>query len=301
VTMDEARAAAGAETRLVGVIGSPIAHSLSPLLHNAAFAALGLASSWRSSAFEVPAGQAADALAAMRRADISGLSVTMPHKADVAALVDECTDVARRLDAVNCIVNRDGILLGTNTDGEGFVASLQREAAFSPAGKRCVVLGAGGAARAVVLAVAGAGAAQVAIINRTRARADTAAALAGRTGAVVAEGEKAQVAAVQAADLVVNATPFGMSGAAPESGASWLVAPQLLREGQVAADLVYAPRQTPWLLEAAAAGAQGVGGLGMLVHQAAAQLELWTGEPAPVEAMWQAVEAVDPADPADPF
>ena len=105
VTIDGARADAGPETRLVGVIGSPIAHSLSPLLHNAAFAALGLGATWHSFAFEVAPGQAAGALAAMRRADISGLSVTMPHKADVAALVDECTEVARRLDAVNCIVN----------------------------------------------------------------------------------------------------------------------------------------------------------------------------------------------------
>ena len=106
----------------MGVIGSPIAHSLSPLLHNAAFAALGLGATWHSLAFDVPPGQAAEALEAMRRADISGLSVTMPHKADVVALVDECTEVAQRLNAVNCIVNTEGVLVGTNTDGEGFVA-----------------------------------------------------------------------------------------------------------------------------------------------------------------------------------
>ena len=183
--MDGARAEAGPGTRLVGVIGSPIAHSLSPLLHNAAFAALGLEGTWRSLAFEVAPGQAADALDAMRRADISGLSVTMPHKADVAALVDECTDVARRLEAVNCVVNRDGVLLGTNTDGEGFVASLARGAAFTPPGRRCLVIGAGGAARAVVLALAEAGASEVAVLNRTPERAATAAALAGRVGSVV--------------------------------------------------------------------------------------------------------------------
>ena len=107
----------------MGVIGSPIAHSLSPLLHNAAFAALGLGATWRSLAFEVAArsgrGRRSRRCAGPTSA---GLSVTMPHKADVAALVDECTEVARRLDAVNCIVNREGVLLGTNTDGEGFVA-----------------------------------------------------------------------------------------------------------------------------------------------------------------------------------
>jgi shikimate dehydrogenase len=112
-------------------------------------------------------------------------------------------------------------------------------------------------------------------------------------GSVVPAGERAQVAAVHSADLVVNATPFGMVGAASEGAAPWVVAPELLRAGQVAADLVYAPRPTPWLRAAGAAGAQGVDGLGMLVHQAAAQLELWTGQPAPVEAMWAAAEAVD--------
>ena len=221
----------------------------------------------------------------------------MPHKADVVALVDECTAVAQRLGAVNCVVNRDGDLLGTNTDGAGFVASLARGAAFSAAGKRCLVIGAGGAARAVVLALTDAGASQVAVLNRTPERAATAAALAGPAGLVVPADEKAQVEVVRSADLVVNATPFGMAGASPRASAPWVVAPQLLHAGQVAADLVYAPRPTQWLMEAAAAGAHSVDGLGMLVHQAATQLELWTGEPAPVEAMWRAAEAADPATP----
>jgi shikimate dehydrogenase len=297
VTIDGARADAGPEMRLVGVIGSPITHSLSPLLHNAAFAALGLGATWHSLAFEVAPGQAAGALEAMRRANISGLSVTMPHKADVVALLDECTEVAQRLDAVNCIVSTEGILLGTNTDGEGFVASLARGADFTPAGRRCVVIGAGGAARAVVLALADGGASHISVLNRTPERAATAAALAGRAGSVVPPGERALAEAVGLADLVVNATPFGMAGASPAGAggaAPWLVAPQLLHEGQVAADLVYAPRPTRWLVEAAAAGARSVDGLGMLVHQAAAQLVLWTGEPAPVEAMWEAAETADP-------
>ncbi len=297
VSIEGARAEAGPGVHLVGVIGSPIAHSLSPLLHNAAFAALGLEDTWHSRAFEVAPGQAAAALAAMRRADISGLSVTMPHKADVASLVDECSEVARRLGAVNCIVNRDGQLLGTNTDGQGFVASLARGADFTPAGRRCLVIGAGGAARAVVLALAEAGASQVAVLNRTPERAATAAALAGAVGSVVSTEEGARDEAVRFADLVVNATPLGMAGASPEGATPWLVPPELLRAGQVAADLVYVPRPTPWLDGAAAAGAVPVDGLGMLVHQAAAQLVLWTGQTAPVEAMWQAAEAVDPSGP----
>jgi shikimate dehydrogenase len=294
VTIDGARADAGPETRLVGVIGSPIAHSLSPLLHNAAFAALGLGATWHSLAFDVAPGRATAALEAMRRADISGLSVTMPHKADVVALVDECTEVAQRLNAVNCIVRTQGVLIGTNTDGEGFVASLARGAQFTPAGRRCLVIGAGGAARAVVLALADAGASRIVVLNRTPERGATAAALAGGAGAVVSPGSSALAEAVGSADLVVNATPFGMAGASPAGADPWLVAPQLLHAGQVAADLVYAPRPTPWLVEAAAAGARSVDGLGMLVHQAAAQLVLWTGEPAPVEAMWQAAEQADP-------
>jgi shikimate dehydrogenase len=296
--MDGARAVAGPDTRLVGVIGSPIAHSLSPLLHEAAFAALGLGDTWRSLAFEVAPGQAAEALAAMRRADLRGLSVTMPHKTAVAALVDDCTEVARRLDAVNCIVNTDGVLLGTNTDGEGFVASLARGAGFTPAGKRCLVIGAGGAARAVVLALADAGASEVAVLNRTPGRATAAAALARAAGSVVTPGDDADslAQAVASADLVVNATPVGMTGGA---AGPWLVAPQLLHAGQVAADLVYLPRPTPWLVQAAAAGARGVDGLGMLVHQAAAQLALWTGAAPPVEAMWQAAEAAEAAEAAD--
>jgi shikimate dehydrogenase len=306
LNMTEARHAVRAPVRIVGVIGSPVAHSLSPLLHTTAFDALGLGDHWCSFAFEVAPGQVAAALADMRRSDVSGLSVTMPHKADAAALVDECSDVARRLNAVNCIVQRDGVLYGTNTDGEGFVASLARGAGFDAAGRRCLVAGAGGAARAVVLALAGAGASQVTVVNRTPERAREAAALAGPAkGTTVAVTEqKALVEAVQAADLVVNATPLGMAGAttlrdAMEAARQWLVPPELLHEGQVAADLVYVPRPTPWLVEAASRGATTLDGLGMLVHQAAAQLLLWTGREPPVHTMWEAAaETTNPNSPA---
>jgi shikimate dehydrogenase len=279
-----------AESTVVGVIGSPIRQSLSPRLHNAAFAALGL--NWVSLAFDVPAGQAQGALDGMRALGLAGLSVTMPHKAEVAALVDRCTDVATRLEAVNCIVNHGGTLEGTNTDGAGFLASLERAAGFHPEGKRCLVIGAGGAARAVTDALAGAGASDVAVVNRTPTRAEAVAALAGSAGRAVAAADAAQVAQV---DLVVNATPTGMAGVVQgssfEGSDSWLVSPSLVHAGQVVIDLVYAPRPTPWLAAAGAAGATTVDGLGMLVHQAAAQLELWTGLQAPVDVMWRAVAA----------
>jgi shikimate dehydrogenase len=278
--MAEVRAAHPGVT-LVGVIGSPIAHSLSPVLHNAAFGAMGLP--WVSTAFEVPPGQVADALAAMRANDVAGLSVTMPHKGDVAGLVDACSAVAARLGAVNCMVQRDGEVRGENTDGAGFVASLARGAGFNPVGTRCLVIGAGGAARAVVLALADAGAVDVAVLNRTADRAEAAAQLAGSVGRVV--GQDTYEADVAQADLVVNATPVGMAGVDDD----WLVAPRLVHPGQVVADLVYAPRPTRWLAAAADAGAATVDGLGMLVQQAALQVELWTGRPAPVDAMWQAV------------
>lgn len=282
--MVEDREAAGPDAHLVGVIGSPIAHSLSPLLHNAAFEALGLPT-WRSRSYEVPAGEAQAGLDGVRAAGLVGLSVTMPHKAVVAGLVDECSPVASRLGAVNCVVNRKGQLFGANTDGEGFMASLRRGAAFEPAGRRCLVIGAGGAARAVILALAEAGAAEVAVMNRTSGRAEAAVALAGAAGRVVG---LADVDVVAQADLVVNATPLGMAEGGAEIDAV-PVSPSLLHPGQVAADLIYEPRPTAWLTASAAAGAVALDGLGMLVHQAAAQIALWTGAAPPVDAMWAAV------------
>ncbi len=295
LTMEAARAEAGPTATIVGVIGSPVAHSLSPLLHNTAFGALGL-DTWRSYAFEVPPGQAAQALEEMRRADVTGLSVTMPHKAAVAALVDERSDVARQLDAVNCIHRLDETLYGTNTDGEGFVSSLFRGADFDPQGRRCLVAGAGGAARAVVLALAAAGAASVGVLNRTPERARAAAGLAGDRGTVVLNEAKPVADAVAQSELVVNATPVGMAGVGGDDveKQAWFVDPSLLGSGQLAADLVYAPRPTPWLREAAAAGATVLDGLGMLVHQAAAQLVIWTAAEPPLAAMWQAAEAAHP-------
>jgi shikimate dehydrogenase len=293
--MEEARRLLGPGATIAGVIGSPVAHSLSPVLHNAAFAALGLGASWQSFAFEVASGAAPSALEEMRRCEVTGLSVTMPHKAAVAASVDELSEQARRLDAVNCVINTGGPLRGVNTDGEGFVASLARGAGFDPAGRTCLVVGAGGAARAVVLALVEHGASGVTVLNRTPERARSTAALAGDAGSVVAADDpRGRERAVAAADLVVNATPLGMAGTGTSARAGpeeWLVAPGQLRQGQLAVDLVYAPRPTPWLVLAADAGATTLDGLGMLVHQAAAQLALWTREQPPLEAMWEAAAA----------
>ncbi len=275
----------GPSTRLAGVIGHPIRHSRSPAILNAAFRATGL--DWAYLAFDVPEGGAAGALAAMRSLDVGGLSVTMPHKQAVAAAVDVCTDAARALDAVNCVVPDGQRLVGHNTDGDGFLRSLAADAAFDPAGRRCLVWGAGGAARAIVAALDRVGAAEVVVVNRTADRAEVAVALAGAAGRL---GTPADVAD---ADLVVNATSIGM-GAEPATGPTAGPVPpgaEAVHDGQVVVDIVYQPVRTPLLARAEAVGATPVDGVGMLVHQAAVAFELWTGHPAPVAVMAAAARA----------
>ncbi len=279
----------GAASTVVGVIGDPVTHSLSPLLHNAAFDALGL--DWVSVAFTVRTGEVGRALAGMRALGVAGLSVTMPHKEAARTEVDDVTDVADRLGAVNCVTLRDGELVADSTDGDGFLAALRRGAGIEGRDRRCLVLGAGGAARAVVLALASAGASEVVVVNRTAARAEAAAALAGSVGRVGRVGDREDLAS---AELVVHATPLGMDGAGGPVGPRTydeLVDLDGLHSGQVVVDLVYHPLRTGLLDRAADRGATTLNGLGTLVHQAALAIERWTGQRAPVEAMWSALEA----------
>ncbi|MEY2422616.1 MAG: shikimate dehydrogenase [Acidimicrobiaceae bacterium] len=264
-------------TRLAGVIGAPIRHSLSPAIFNAAFEACEL--DWAYLAFEVRPGDAHRALEAMRTLDIGGLSVTMPHKDTVAELVDVCAPEAAALHAVNCVVATAEGLLGENTDGPGFLDALRAEVGFEMSGRRAVVLGAGGAARAIVLALSRAGALQVSVVNRTAARAEIAAALAGPVGRV------ATIDAIAGADLVVNATSVGMGDGRAPFDAS------LLAAGQVVADIVYHPRPTPLVSAARERGIVAVDGLGMLVHQAGHAFRLWTGLEPPIQAMTEAARA----------
>jgi len=249
-------------TRLAAVIGSPVRHSLSPALHNAAFDATGL--DWRLVALEVAPGEGASAVAAMRTLGIGGLAVTTPHKADVATAVDEVDPAARALRSVNTVVLRDdGTTFGASTDGAGFIDSL-RAADVDVDRSRFVVLGAGGAARSIVDAVGRAGAVEIAIVNRTTERAIAAAALA----AVARVGT---VDDVRATDVLVNATSVGMGNDESPIDAD------LLHAGLIVADLVYHPLETALLRAAEAAGARTIDGLGMLVHQAVRQQQLWTG------------------------
>jgi len=250
---------------------------------NAAFAELGL--DWVYVALEVGEGRGGPAVEAVRTLALEGLSVTMPHKAAAAAAVDQLSPEARALGAVNVVSRRGEVLHGHNTDGPGLLDALAEDAGFAPEGCRALVVGAGGAARAVVLALATAGAREVVVANRTPDRAAAAAALAP---AVARVGSAEEAGAVE---LVVNATPVGSALGGGGSEPGFVVDPGRLGPGQVVAELAYHPPVTRLMVEARARGATAVGGVGMLVHQAARALALWTGEEPPVAAMRAAAEA----------
>lgn len=279
-------------TQLCGVIGSPVRHSMSPVIYNAAFEHASIDAVFV--AMPVAAGQAAAAIEAMRTTGVLGLSVTMPHKFDVIAACDHISDRAQRLQSVNCVYraaasrNANGgavdDIVGDSTDGAGFVAGLRAELGIELAGTHCVVLGAGGAARAVILAAAEAGAGRVTVINRSPDRAAQAAVLAGDAGKVGSPDDLAT------ADVVVNSTPLGMAGT--DQAQNMAFDPSLLRDDAVVSDLIYHPLETPLLAACRSAGVACQNGVAMLVHQAVVQYEHFTGQPAPIEAMTAAANAV---------
>ncbi len=267
-------------TRLAAVIGDPVRHSRSPAIHNAAFAATGL--DWRYLALPVAAGRGADAVKAMDVFGIDGLSVTMPHKAAVAEALAHLTPAAAALGVCNCVFRREGDLIGDNTDGDGFVASVRAETDVRLEGAAVVVIGAGGAARSIIEALGRAGVGSISVVNRTESSARGAAALSP----VATVGAMADVAN---ANIVINTTSVGMAGG-PAPGASPVPA-ELLHRQHLVCDVVYSPLATPLLADAGAAGIAVLGGLPMLVHQAVAQFEHWTGVAAPLEAMTRAARA----------
>jgi shikimate dehydrogenase len=262
------------ETTLAAVIGSPVRHSLSPTIHNAAFATLGL--DWLYVAFEVEPGDAAGAVAAMRTLGLGGMSVTMPHKVDVIDGLDRLDPAAERLGAVNCIAWDDHELVGHNTDGAGFVDGLVDDLGLSPLGHSFGVIGAGGAARAVIAALGQAGADEVVVVNRSAERAAVAASLAGEVGRVAAAEALGEV------DVIVNATPVGM-------GDGKLPLDPAFLDRQAVVDLVYEPRETPLLRAARDRGLEATNGVSMLVHLSAHSFRLWTGRDAPLAAMREAI------------
>jgi len=248
--------------RLAAVIGRPVRQSLSPAMHNAVFDQYDI--DWEFKAFELVEGGVPAAIAAMRPLGIAGYAVTMPHKEAAARSVDEVDPAARALDSVNTIVLRsDGSTLGASTDGAGLLAWLSASG-VDVAGERVVLLGAGAAGRSIVDALGRAGASDVAIVNRSEGAAERSVQLA----AAARVGEPADVATAR---IVINATSVGMgSDRSP-------LDPDLLHDGLVVADIVYHPIDTVLLRAARAVGAQTVDGLGMLVHQAVLQQEMWTG------------------------
>jgi shikimate dehydrogenase len=270
----------GGATRVAAVVGWPVAHSLSPVIHNAAFAALEM--DWTYVALPVEPGHVPEAVVGLRALGFAGANVTMPHKGAVADVMDELTEDARRLRAVNTIEFRGDRLVGHNTDAPGFARFLENDAGFEPAGKTALLFGAGGAARACALAVARAGLTRIVVALREPARAGSvAASLDGLPTEVEAIAFDDAVDAT--ADLVVNATPLGAHG-------EDLPLPKLAADGLLV-DLLYRPAVTRAQQTARAAGAQAFGGLGLLLHQAALSFELWTGRPAPLEVMSAAAVA----------
>lgn len=257
---------------MVGVIGDPVEHSRSPVMHNAAFAALGL--DWVYVALPVPPGRGEAAVRAVVDLGLVGLSVTMPHKSAAASACDDLVSEASALDAVNTVVVDRGRLIGHNTDGAGLLRALADEG-VAVDGKRCLVVGAGGAARAIGLALRTAGATVT-----VAARREDAARAAARL--VDGDARTLDTVAVGECDVLINATPLGMHGEPPPFD------PALLHPGQFVYDTVY-PAETPLLAAARANDVAGAGGFGMLVHQGALAFELWTGRAAPLDVMRAAV------------
>ncbi len=276
-------------TRVVGVIGHPVAHSASPQMHNAAFRVLDM--DWIYVAFDVRPGEVKEALDGIRALGMRGVNVTVPHKGEAFASVDERTPEASAIGAVNTVVVEEGRLVGHNTDVYGFREAL-KVAGFYPLSGKAVLLGAGGAARAVAYALGTAdGVEEVVILNRTLGRAERLAEeMEGKTGRRFLPGpltEEALEEALEGAGLLVNATSVGMH---PDVDASPLPSPDVLRPGLSVYDLVYVPPRTKLMRQAEERGAKAVGGLDMLVYQGARAFRLWTGIDPPVEVMRKALK-----------
>ncbi|MEM8599905.1 MAG: shikimate dehydrogenase [Bacteroidota bacterium] len=279
-----------ARTRLALLLGDPVAHSRSPAIHNAAFAALGIEAVYLAA--RVEASHLGDAVAGLRALGALGANVTIPHKQAIVGHLDALTPVAEAIGAVNTVVPQpDGTLLGTNTDAAGFFEPL-RPHAGTLSGAEAVVFGAGGAARAVVYALlTEVRLARLTLVARSPAKAErlaqSFAALDPNGVLHVAEPTHADDY-VRDATLLVNATPLGMHGA-HEAATPWPAAD--FRSGQLVYDLVYAPAETRFLREAAARDATPLGGLAMLVGQAAEAFQLWTGQPMPLPPVYRALGA----------
>ncbi len=277
-------------TARAGLIGHPVGHSISPIFQQAGFDALGLDACYE--AWDTTPEALVERVALLRGDGYLGANVTVPHKEAVLSLVDEPDHLVRRVGALNTIFRRRGVLHASNTDVGGFRRSLHT-AGFDAAGTRALVLGAGGAARAIVLALELDGALSVAITNRSAERAQRLArelrSDAGPDLVAVPWEEAVSAPHLAAVDLLINCTTLGLAGSA--GAARSPVAAEALHAGLFVADIVANPLQTPLLHEARRAGAGTLGGLPMLVYGGAEAFTLWTERPAPVEVMLHAAEA----------
>ena len=279
-------------SKRVGIIGYPIGHSISPIFQQAALDHYSLDAKYQ--AWEVEPQLLPEFIDGLRSPDTLGINVTVPHKESVIPYLGFVDEWAEMAGAVNTIVNDGEKLTGYNTDGAGFLRALEEHALFSPAGSSVLIIGAGGSAKGVALALARQRATSITIANRTLQRAENLAELIKGHGTraaaipLLSSGD-ALIPAAASCDLIVNCTTLGMKHG-PDENRSPLAAEQIPSSSLVY-DLVYNPPKTPFLREAARAGAATLGGLPMLVYQGAASFELWTGRNAPVEVMLKAAAA----------
>jgi shikimate dehydrogenase len=278
----------GVLLKYLGVIGYPLKRSLSPVFQQAALDHVRLDIVYE--AWPTPDDGLETRIKTLRSPTVLGANVTIPHKGTVIALLDEVDALASRVGAVNTIVNRDGKLHGHNTDVAGFMRALREEGGFEPEGRRVVVAGAGGAARAVVAGLLEARAGSVSVINQTLSRANRLVTYLGPSAGgselrALPEMYASWAAVMGSCDLLVNCTSAGSAGVEEGSPVPF----DLIRSGMLVCDLVYHPTETVLIAAARERGARVLGGLPMLVYQGAASFELWTGKKAPLDVMFEAV------------
>ncbi|MDP6604630.1 MAG: shikimate dehydrogenase [Dehalococcoidia bacterium] len=273
--------------RTIALLGHPVAHSLSPHFQQAALDAAGVDA--RYEAWDTLPASLPQAVERLRSAGLLGANITVPHKVEALRLIDRPDALAELVGAVNTITNRDGLLYGTNTDVHGVLQSLE-DGGVEIAGRTVLLIGAGGAARAVVVAMRQGRAGALTIANRTEARAHDVASAAGDELPVAVCPLDPSTTPFQEAmarsELVIHSTSLGMRNGPDEQATA--VPAELFRAGQTAFDLVYTPERTPFLQAAERAGARTIGGLSMLVHQGAESFRLWTGEQPPLDVMFEA-------------
>lgn len=278
------------KSKILGVIGDPIEHSLSPLMHNSAIDKLGL--NYVYLPFHVKGAFLEGAVKSLKSLEISGINVTIPHKVAIMEYLDEITSDAQEIGAVNTVVNDNGKLIGHNTDGKGYLESLTAETSFEPSGKNILVLGAGGASLAIISALLNENPKSLHIVNRTFEKAkEVADKFSAKHGDIEIKAENLEQwmreGTTPPYDLVVNTTSIGMKGEIPDMVLPFKV--DQLPSHAIVSDIVYTPFETPMLKEANKIGLKTHYGLGMLLHQGAIAFELFTGSKAPIEVMRDAL------------